>query len=102
MEKHTIFEPYPLGGLTLQNRIIMAPMTRSRSDNPEHKATPLTAIYYQQRASAGLIISEGTYVSTEAVGYIHVPGIHNEAQIAGWKMVTEAVHIKGGKIFAQL
>lgn len=80
----------------------MAPMTRSRSDNPGNVATELTAQYYAQRASAGLIITEGTYISKEAAGFINVPGIYTEEQTSGWKLVTDAVHSKGGKIFAQL
>jgi len=80
----------------------MAPMTRSRADNPENAATALTAQYYEQRASAGLIISEGTQVSPQGVGYINTPGIYSEAQVKGWQQVTEAVHTKDGKIFAQL
>ena len=82
--------------------MVMAPMTRSRSDNPGNMATELTAEYYEQRASAGLIITEGTYVSKEAIGFINVPGIYTEEQTAGWKLVTDVVHAKGGKIFAQL
>ena len=82
--------------------MVMAPMTRSRSDNPGNVATELTAEYYEQRASAGLIITEGTYVSKEAIGFINVPGIYTEEQTAGWKLVTQVVHAKGGKIFAQL
>lgn len=80
----------------------MAPMTRSRSDNHGNVATELTAQYYAQRASAGLIITEGTFVSKKAVGFINVPGIYSDAQMEGWKLVTAAVHNKGGKIFAQL
>ena len=80
----------------------MAPMTRSRSDNHGNVATELTAQYYAQRASAGLIITEGTFVSKKAVGFINVPGIYSDAQTEGWKLVTAAVHNKGGKIFAQL
>src|SRR5437867_3727372 len=102
MENQPLFTPYQLGDLQLKNRMVMAPMTRARSDNPDHVATELTAQYYEQRATAGLIITEGTYISKEAVGFINVPGIYSEAQIAGWKLVTDAVHAKGGKIFAQL
>lgn len=80
----------------------MAPMTRSRSDNAEHTATKLTAKYYSQRASAGLIITEGTVISKDAVGVPNVPGIYTQVQIEGWKLTTEAVHGKGGRIFAQL
>lgn len=102
MKNELIFERYSRAGLELNNRIVMAPMTRSRSDNPEHKATELTAKYYQQRASAGLIITEGTFVSPEAVGVINVPAIYSKEQVDGWKLTTEVVHQEGGKIFAQL
>lgn len=102
MENSVIFNSYHKNGLQLRNRIVMAPMTRSRSDNPENKATALTALYYKQRASAGLIITEGTFISLEAVGVIHVPGIYTQEQIAGWKLTTEAVHAENGVIFAQL
>jgi N-ethylmaleimide reductase len=102
MEAFKIFEPYHLKGLTLNNRIVMAPMTRSRSVNPGNVATDLTALYYTQRASAGLIITEGTFISKEAVGVVNVPGIYTDVQIKGWKLTTDSVHNKGGKIFAQL
>ncbi|MEH6704969.1 MULTISPECIES: alkene reductase [Galbibacter] len=97
-----LLESYNLGAFTLKNKIIMAPMTRSRADNSENAPTDLMATYYEQRASAGLIISEGTQVSKEAVGYINTPGIHSKAQVEGWKKVTKAVHNKDGKIYAQL
>lgn len=100
--ENILFDFYKSENLELQNRIVMAPMTRSRSDNPEHKATELTAKYYQQRATAGLIITEGTFVSPEAVGVINVPAIYSKEQVDGWKLTTEAVHQAGGKIFAQL
>lgn len=102
MSIEKIFDSYDMNGLTLTNRMVMAPMTRSRSNNPENLATELTAKYYAQRASAGLIISEGTFISPEAVGFVNVPGIYNRQQVAGWKLTTDAVHEKGGKIFAQL
>jgi N-ethylmaleimide reductase len=102
MKDQVLIEPYQLGPITLKNRLVMAPMTRSRADNPEHAAGELHAVYYAQRASAGLIISEGTQVSRQAVGYVNTPGIYAEAQVAGWKKVTAAVHAKGGRIFAQL
>lgn len=102
MNDQIIFEPFNLNGLLLSNRMVMAPMTRSRSANPGNVATELTALYYQQRASAGLIITEGTYISREAVGYLNVPGIYTKEQVEGWKLVTDAVHQHGGKIFAQL
>jgi NADH:flavin oxidoreductases, Old Yellow Enzyme family len=102
MEKQKIFESFDLNGIQLKNRIVMAPMTRGRSDNPGTVATELTALYYKQRSSAGLIITEGTYVSREAVGAINVPAIYTDEQVEGWKLVTNAVHEQGGKIFAQL
>lgn len=89
--------------IKLKNRVVMAPMTRSRADNDEKKPTDeLQGIYYEQRASAGLIITEGSQVSERAVGYINTPGIHTQAQVEGWKRVTKRVHDKGGKIFIQL
>jgi N-ethylmaleimide reductase len=102
MNDKLIFEPFSLNGLSLSNRIVMAPMTRSRSANPGNTATELTALYYYQRASAGLLITEGTYISRDAVGFINVPGIYTEEQVEGWQLVTDAVHQEGGKIFAQL
>ena len=102
METALIFKSYSQNGLNLNNRMVMAPMTRSRSANAENVATELTALYYKQRASAGLIITEGTFISKEAVGVINVPGIYNDQQIKGWKLTTDAVHQEGGKIFAQL
>jgi N-ethylmaleimide reductase len=102
MQEQPLLEPFQLNGLQLKNRIVMSPMTRSRSNNPDNAATELTALYYSQRASAGLIITEGTNISKEGVGVINVPGIYTEQQILGWKLVTDAVHSKGGKIFAQL
>ena len=97
----SLFSPLALGALTIPNRIIMAPMTRSRND--EHGVPgDLVAEYYAQRASAGLIISEATYVSPMGKGYSRIPGLHNEAQAAGWRKVTDAVHARGGRIFAQL
>ena len=102
MSKSILFQPYTLGSSTLKNRMVMAPMTRSRSNNEGNVATALTAEYYAQRATAGLIVSEGTFVSTKAVGFINVPGIYSAAQTEGWKLVTKAVHEKGGTIFAQL
>ena len=102
MSDSKLFQAYKLGDITLNNRMVMAPMTRSRSDNSENVATELTAQYYAQRASAGLIITEGTFVSKKAVGFINVPAIYSAAQTEAWKLVTTAVHAKGGKIFAQL
>ncbi len=102
MSATILLQPYELGNIHLNNRMVMAPMTRSRSANEGNVPTALTATYYEQRASAGLIITEGTFVSKKAVGFINVPGIYSEAQTEGWKQVTTAVHNKGGKIFAQL
>ena len=102
MNTQPLFKPYTLGNIELKNRMVMAPMTRCRSDNEGNVPTALTAEYYAQRATAGLIISEGTYVSNMGIGYINVPSIYTAAQIEGWKLVTSAVHEKGGKIFAQI
>ena len=96
-----IFSPYRMGELTLPNRIVMAPMTRCRAEEDDVPG-PLTVTYYAQRASAGLIISEGSQVSRQGVGYARTPGIYSEAQVAGWKKVTDAVHRAGGRIFIQL
>ena len=97
-----LLESYKMGDLILQNRVIMAPMTRNRASNEDNKPTELHEEYYRQRAGAGLIITEGSQVSKRAVGYINTPGIHSEAQVEGWKKVTKAVHDEGGKIFIQL
>ncbi len=102
MEVTNIFDSYNLNGIQLNNRMVMAPMTRSRSTNPETVATALTALYYKQRASAGLIITEGTFISRDAVGVMNVPAIYSQQHIDGWKLTTEQVHQEGGKIFAQL
>lgn len=96
----SLFETFDLAGLQLPNRIVMAPMTRSRA--PTEVADDLTAIYYQQRATAGLIISEGAPISREAVGYAFLPGLYTERQIEGWRGVTSAVHDAGGRIYAQI
>lgn len=96
-----LFTPYRLGSLHLPNRIVMPPMTRSRA-GAGNVATPLMAAYYAQRASAGLIVSEGTQISPQGQGYAWTPGIHSRAQVTGWRGVTDAVHAAGGRIFAQL
>lgn len=95
-----LFSPIELGPNRLANRMVMAPMTRSRS--PDTVPTEQMAEYYAQRASAGLIITEASQISPQGVGYPATPGIHNTAQVAGWRWVTDAVHAKGGKIFIQL
>ncbi len=92
---------YKLGDLELSNRMVMAPMTRCRAVEG-NVPNPLAVTYYVQRASAGLIITEGSQVSPQGVGYVRTPGIHSPLQVAGWKKVTEAVHKAGGKIFLQL
>jgi N-ethylmaleimide reductase len=92
---------YKLGNFELANRLVMAPMTRNRAGEG-NVPTELNAKYYRQRASAGLIVSEGTQISEQGVGYPWTPGIHTDAQVEGWKKVTEAVHREGGKIFAQI
>lgn len=96
-----LFEPFRLRALQLGNRAVMSPMTRSRAVDA---ATPntLMAEYYAQRATAGLIITEGTAPSPNGVGYARIPGLYNAAQVAGWKLVTDAVHARGGKIVVQL
>lgn len=97
----TLFDPLQLGELTLPNRIVMAPLTRCRADEGR-VPNALMAEYYQQRATAGLILTEATSVSAMGVGYPDTPGIWWEAQIAGWRLVTEAVHAAGGRVFLQL
>ncbi|QBA64161.1 alkene reductase [Muriicola soli] len=98
-----LLKPITLGASTLPNRVVMAPMTRSRAANEENKPTSeLHGEYYAQRASAGLIITEGSQVSERAVGYVNTAGIHSKEQVNGWKSVTEKVHSKGGRIFIQL
>ena len=96
-----LFSTYRMGDLELTNRMVMAPMTRSRAIDG-NVPNPIATTYYVQRSSSGLIITEGTQVSQQGVGYIRTPGIHSPEQIAGWKRVTDAVHQAGGKIFAQL
>jgi N-ethylmaleimide reductase len=93
--------PARLGALDLPNRVVMAPMTRSRAIG-DGIAPPSTATYYAQRASAGLIVTEGTQISHGARGYIGTPGIHTAEQVAAWRVVTDAVHAAGGRIFLQL
>jgi len=96
-----LFEPLATASLQLANRAVMAPMTRSRAVDA-NTPNALMAEYYGQRATAGLIITEGTSPSPNGLGYARIPGLFNEAQVRGWKAVTDAVHAKGGKIFIQL
>lgn len=97
-----LFSPYQKSDLTLANRMIMAPMTRARTTQPGNIPNEMMAVYYAQRASAGLIITEATQISEDSQGYSFTPGVHTPAQIAGWQKVTSAVHQAGGKIFNQL
>src|SRR5580700_11450750 len=97
-----LLAPYSLGDLQLKNRIVMAPLTRTRADNQGKVPNELMAEYYAQRAGAGLIITEGTFVSEQGQGWYGAPGIYTEEQRAGWEQVTNAVHNAGGLIFVQL
>lgn len=97
----SLFGEYRLGDLTLKNRMVLSPMTRSRA-LAGNVPNPLAVTYYTQRATAGLIVTEATQVSPQGVGYIRTPGIHALEQIAGWKAVTDAVHKAGSLIFLQL
>ena len=101
--KQELLQSYKMGNLELPNRVAMAPLTRSRANNAENKPTEeLHLKYYKERASAGLIITEGSQVSKQAVGYINTAGIHSQEQVEGWKKVTKAVHDANGRIFIQL
>jgi 2,4-dienoyl-CoA reductase-like NADH-dependent reductase (Old Yellow Enzyme family) len=97
----SLFDPIQLGAVALRNRIIMAPMTRTRASEGRIP-NDLMRLYYSQRAGAGLILSEATAVSPQGVGYPNTPGIWSSAQVEGWRKITTAVHDKGGKIFTQL
>ncbi|QDC80808.1 alkene reductase [Candidatus Methylopumilus universalis] len=101
MTTHSLYSPYQLGHLTLNNRCVMAPLTRNRA-NAEREPQDMNVTYYEQRASAGLIIAEATQICPEGQGYISTPGIYSEGQIEGWKKITNAVHQKNGKICLQL
>src|ERR1700740_2023679 len=100
MENQKLFSPAKIGSIELKNRIVMSPMTRSRAIG--NITNDLVATYCGQPADAGLIITEGTSPSPDGLGYARIPGLYSEAQVAGWKKVTSAVHQKGGKIFVQL
>lgn len=101
-DSELLFQPVAVGRYKLQHRMAMAPLTRSRAGQPGNVPTPLMACYYAQRASAAMIISEATQVSMQGQGYAWTPGIHSREQIEGWRLVTDAVHAAGGKIFLQL
>jgi N-ethylmaleimide reductase len=96
-----LYTAYSLGPIRLPNRFVMAPMTRNRAGTG-CVPTAVVARYYQQRASAGLLVTEGTQVAPEGVGYPNTPGIHSIEQVAGWRLVTDAIHRAGGRIFLQL
>ena len=96
-----LLSPTSLGELKLANRMILAPLTRCRA-GAGFVPQPINALYYAQRASAGLIVTEATQVARNGIGYPNTPGIYSPEQVKGWKQVTEAVHSKGGKIFLQL
>ena len=96
-----LFEPFALRQVQLANRLVMSPLTRSRAVH-DNTANALMATYYGQRASAGLIITEGTSPSPNGLGYARIPGLFNAQQVAGWKLVTDAVHAQGGRIVVQL
>jgi len=92
---------YERGALRLPNRVVMAPMTRNRA-TPAHTPTPIMATYYAQRATAGLIITEGVAPVADGCGYARIPGLWSDEQVAAWRVVTEAVHAAGGRVAAQL
>ncbi|OAT54042.1 alkene reductase [Providencia heimbachae] len=102
MSEQKLFTPLKVGALTVPNRIFMAPLTRMRSIEPGDIPTPLMGEYYQQRATAGLIIAEATQITAQAKGYAGAPGIHDPEQIAAWKKITDGVHAKNGRIAVQL
>jgi len=97
----TLFDPVRFGHIDCANRIVMAPLTRNRA-GPGQVPTPLMATYYEQRASAGLIVTEATQISPQGQGYLDTPGIYSAEQVSGWRRIAEAVHAKGGKLVIQL
>src|SRR5277367_317601 len=101
MQNDSLFTPLTLGAIQIPNRIIMAPLTRMRA-GANNVPTAMNAIYYAQRASAGLIISEGTAISPDAHGFPNAPGIYTAEQVSGWRAVTDAVHARGGLIIMQI
>lgn len=101
-DERLLFKPFQFGDLKLSNRIVMAPLTRMRANNPDGVPNALMRDYYEQRATAGLIITEGTFVSDQARGWFAAPGIYTEAQRKGWQSITDAVHGESGHIIVQL
>ncbi len=102
MKYTKLFQPYNMNGIELKNRFLMAPMTRSRANEYGEVPNELMATYYGQRTSAGIIITEATQISKQGMGYARTPGIFTKEQMEGWKLTTQKVHEKGGKIFLQL
>ncbi len=102
MNHTALFTPSSLGSFTLRNRIVLPPLTRSRSSQPGNIPNALMATYYRQRASAGFMVTEGIQIEPRGQGYAWTPGIHSPEQVEGWKAITQAVHDEGGVIFAQL
>src|ERR1700747_3230193 len=102
MSTQTMFTPYRMGDLDLPNRIVMAPLTRMRAGADDHVPTTLQAEYYAQRATAGLIVTEGVAISPDGFGWADTPGLWTEEQVRGWRRVTNAVHAAGGRIITQL
>ncbi len=102
MSCDALFQPLAMGALALPHRVLMAPLTRSRAQQPGDVPWKLNAQYYTQRAGAGLIFTEATQVSPQGKGYAYTPGIHSEEQVAGWRQVTDAVHAAGGRMALQL
>ncbi|QEG24954.1 alkene reductase [Mariniblastus fucicola] len=102
IQNPALFKSIKVGDLTFPNRIFVAPLTRARSDHDQRTQTPLHALYYAQRASSGLIVSEATQISQEGIGYAWTPGIHTDEQVESWKLVNDAIHNAGGHIFCQL
>jgi N-ethylmaleimide reductase len=97
-----LLQPLNVAGLKLPNRVVMAPMTRGRTNNADLAPVDIQAPYYAQRSSAGLLITEGTWVSKDAIGFANVPGVFTDTQVSAWRNVTDAVHAAGGRIFVQL
>ncbi|MCL6485310.1 MAG: alkene reductase, partial [Janthinobacterium lividum] len=102
MEHSTLFTTTSLGPYTLKSRIVLPPLTRSRSTQPGNIANDLMATYYGQRSSAGFMVTEGSQIEPRGQGYAWTPGIHSAEQVEGWRKVTARVHAQGGIIFAQL
>ena len=101
MTKEQLLSPFVLGGMSLKNRVVLAPMTRARAGK-ERIPNKLMAEYYVQRANAGLLITEATSISEQGLGWVDTPGIYSDAHASGWRLITDAVHEQGTPIFLQL